>query len=360
MHLDAREQALLFELMEALSSSLELPEVMHRAQGILTQLLPAEYVTMCVSKPGQPTDYDWLASGKPTALFTRYREFASEDFVREAVVRHPNIVLRDSEMLPRNQLQHSALYQRCRELGLPLEHVMAVLLDVNQDWHVGLTLYRERHLPFSKRDRALFQRLTPFLARTVRNCRLFSEVSTGAQVLDALLHQQNAGCLVLIPPSTEKLRTAQASRLVDTWFTRSECDASGLPTVLLERLRSLEKREEALEPGLDTWVRSGAERNLKVTFVRLPAQGDSQAWALVLQEFSHAIPLPADLRRRISKREAEIVSCVLSNWSNELIARELGLTLNTVKTHLRNIFPKLGVENRTDLIYQAAWRRKPL
>lgn len=361
IELTAHEQRLTLELMEALSSSLELSEVLRLAQGVMSQLLSADYIALCVSKPGRPAEYDWTVTGGPAALLARYHEVAEEDFVRDAVLRHPNQVLRDSEMLQRTRLERSQVYLRCRELGLPLEHVMAVLLDVRQDWHGGLTLYREQRQPFSDRDRALLQMLTPLLANTVRNCRMHAELATRGQLLDALLRHLGAECLVLVPPSTERLRTAGATALLERWFSPSERGPSGLPKELLERLRLLITREGTPGPELDTWVRSRDERNLRVTFIRLPPEkGGKRQWALWLQEFSPAIPLPEDMRRRLSARELQLVAYVLSNWSNELIADQLDLTLNTVKTHLRNIYKKLGVESRTDLMYQAAWLRKPL
>jgi ATP/maltotriose-dependent transcriptional regulator MalT len=91
-----------------------------------------------------------------------------------------------------------------------------------------------------------------------------------------------------------------------------------------------------------------------VTFIRLPEQDGRRLWALVLQEISHIIPLPAAWRLQLTPREAEIVSYVLQNWYNESIAHHLHIALDTVKTHLKNIFQKLRVESRADLIYRAA------
>ncbi|MFL5357948.1 LuxR C-terminal-related transcriptional regulator [Archangium sp.] len=359
MNLDSREQALTFELMEALSSSLDLSQVLPLAQGVMSRLIQADYVALCVSKPGRPTEYDWLVTEMPAAFFTHYPEMAAEDFVRDAVVRHPNVVLRDTEMLPRKELTRSLLYRRCKDLGMPLEHVMSVMLDVNEDWHGGLTLYRrDRRHDFSDRDRAVLQWLTPILARTVRRCRMFGTVATSSQILDALFDQGTA-FVVLTPPCTEKMRTTCATQLLEKWFDPSDCGPLGFPKVLLEHLALLVGMQGA-GFNVDTWVRWGSDENLKVTFVRLPDQGGTPQWALLFQEIPHSIPLPVDLRLRLTERQAEIVEYVLRNWDNRLIAQELGLTWWTVKTHVRNIFEKLGVESRADLMYQAAWRRKPV
>ncbi|WP_375758184.1 LuxR C-terminal-related transcriptional regulator [Corallococcus exercitus] len=348
MVLTAREQALLLELTQVLSSSLDLTEVLARAQGTLAQLLPCDYAALCVSRPERPGDYEWMGLGAPGILFAHYPELATVNLVR------------DSDTLSRKELKRSLLYLRCRELGLPLEHVMAVLLDLRQDWHGGFTLYREHALPFSEREQALLEDLTPYLTNTVRNCRLFGNEATRGDLLDALFRHQGAECVVMDPPEHEKLRTPGATELLRRWYPEElKANDARLPQELREHLAHLRAPGTKRALGMDTWTRSGAKHDLKVTFVELPEQRGSRPWGLVLQECSRAIPMPEPWRQKLSRREAEVVEGVLSNWTNETIAEDLGLTLNTVKTHLRNIFPKLGIESRTDLLYQAAWRQKP-
>lgn len=52
----------------------------------------------------------------------------------------------------------------------------------------------------------------------------------------------------------------------------------------------------------------------------------------------------------ISRREYEVLQQVFSKKTNREIAESLHVSLNTIKTHLKNLYDKLGVNNRTDAI----------
>lgn len=61
----------------------------------------------------------------------------------------------------------------------------------------------------------------------------------------------------------------------------------------------------------------------------------------------------------LTRREAEIVSDVRRGLRNKEIARRLGISEKTVKSHLNNIFRKLGIESRMALATHGAEDTQP-
>lgn len=57
-----------------------------------------------------------------------------------------------------------------------------------------------------------------------------------------------------------------------------------------------------------------------------------------------------DTASSLSDREREVVSLVLKGWSNEEVAEHLFVTVSTVKYHLFNVYRKLKIKRRTELI----------
>ena len=66
-------------------------------------------------------------------------------------------------------------------------------------------------------------------------------------------------------------------------------------------------------------------------------------------------PAPAEAARPagLTEREASILQALARGLSNEAIAKELWITKQTVKFHLRNIYRKLDVSNRTEAVRYA-------
>jgi two-component system nitrate/nitrite response regulator NarL len=67
--------------------------------------------------------------------------------------------------------------------------------------------------------------------------------------------------------------------------------------------------------------------------------------------FASSTSLPA-LGSELSKREIEILRCLLGGQSNKAIARNLNITESTVKMHFKNVMRKIQAENRTQV---AVW-----
>lgn len=57
----------------------------------------------------------------------------------------------------------------------------------------------------------------------------------------------------------------------------------------------------------------------------------------------------------LSPRECEVLALLASGQSNKELARKLGISPNTVKTHIARLFEKLEVERRIQAIEKARW-----
>lgn len=58
-------------------------------------------------------------------------------------------------------------------------------------------------------------------------------------------------------------------------------------------------------------------------------------------------------KRKISKRELEVLELMSLGFSNQEIAEKLFVSLNTIKTHSSNLFEKLEAKRRTQAIETA-------
>lgn len=67
------------------------------------------------------------------------------------------------------------------------------------------------------------------------------------------------------------------------------------------------------------------------------------------------LPLPEPLPGlvRLSPRERRIVALFAQDYTNKEAARELGIHPETVKTHVRRIYAKLGVRSKAGCVAMA-------
>ena len=62
---------------------------------------------------------------------------------------------------------------------------------------------------------------------------------------------------------------------------------------------------------------------------------------------------PVALPAKITIREEEILKLMVSGWDAKRIAASLGISVLTVRTHIANIYEKLHVQSRSEIINMA-------
>ena len=62
--------------------------------------------------------------------------------------------------------------------------------------------------------------------------------------------------------------------------------------------------------------------------------------------FTGAHPDGAAQRQALTTREAEVLCLIAGGRSNQQIAGELGITVNTVERHIANLYRKLQIRSR--------------
>lgn len=123
---------------------------------------------------------------------------------------------------------------------------------------------------------------------------------------------------------------------------------------------------QAFEAGARGYIlKDGTEADLAAHVLSLHAGGSPMTPIIARQllarwQASTAAPARPDPQRveatgsdPLSRREREVLDLIARGFTYGEIAQQFGLSVTTVQTHVRNIYGKLGVHNKTEAVYEA-------
>lgn len=103
---------------------------------------------------------------------------------------------------------------------------------------------------------------------------------------------------------------------------------------------------EALEVGAAGFVPKTLPARSLVNAVRFMAMGEQYAPIDFMTSEEEEAPLH-ELAQKLTRRELEVLEKLCDGLSNKEIARSLSIEEPTVKLHMKTLYRKIGVQNRT-------------
>ena len=117
----------------------------------------------------------------------------------------------------------------------------------------------------------------------------------------------------------------------------------------------------AFEAGAGGYLlKDGTEADLAAHVLSLHAGGSPMSPIIARQLLVRWKARPAELpqttastREWLSRRESEVLDLVARGFTYPEVAQRLGLSVSTVQSHVRNIYGKLDVHNKTEAVFEA-------
>jgi len=136
---------------------------------------------------------------------------------------------------------------------------------------------------------------------------------------------------------------------------------SGTRAILLTGRIEREQVIEALQLGVRGIVLKHSALQLLLKSIRCVNQGQYWVGHDGVSDLIHALrrmnpshsASQAKQNFGLSSREMEVIALIVAGYTNKDLAQKLGISENTAKHHLTNIFDKLGVSNRLELVLYA-------
>jgi DNA-binding NarL/FixJ family response regulator len=187
---------------------------------------------------------------------------------------------------------------------------------------------------------------------------------------DHSIFRQGLKELLLLQPDVEVVGEVARFSDLASMLTTTSCDVLLLDLQMerwvggnIERLSRItrvvvltasERKEDAmaaLRMGAHAFVQKRYAVETLMEAIRSAARG--LVWIPPALQAELAAQLRSPASHQLSDRETEIIRCIGAGLRNAEVARRLSIGESTVKTHLNNIFQKLGIRDRVELALYA-------
>ncbi|NOZ38529.1 MAG: helix-turn-helix transcriptional regulator [Gammaproteobacteria bacterium] len=205
-------------------------------------------------------------------------------------------------------------------------------------------------VPFSRRDAEKACLLSPFLSAAVEKATRTEESSCYRSVIDTMVHDSsNRGVIVLNrmdTPLYANNKAEQLLRLPDEPPCDDLASSQSIPQHVLDFCRQIGHQNMGNSNGPDKLcLQATTDLSVEVhtckdgtRVIYLNAGEFSNIRQDRLQEFC------------LTTRQRAIVHLVSTGMTNPEIAQKLFISIRTVQNHLRSIYAKVDVHNRTSLV----------
>jgi len=114
---------------------------------------------------------------------------------------------------------------------------------------------------------------------------------------------------------------------------------------------------DALAAGAYSYCMKDIEPDILIAVIKSTHEGacflDPKIAKIVLNNFTREMNQQKTQESVLTGREIDVLSLIAKGYSNFEISKNLYISMNTVKTHIKNIFQKLEVEDRTHAAMKA-------
>lgn len=325
------------DVISSITSPMSIEEIEAEYLKSISRVIPAHATALYFFKPQKKKPLRITGSGIDVDFIRFYEEEGREVDPLRGWITRKRVPYQSHLLLGLEGWQHHPVYNIVKTASI--DFAMQSPLIFGEDIIGTLNFGREVHEgAFTENDLKVVSIISRFMSLSI-----VDSISGGKRAdykqefCDAMVRVKQG---IVITDSGYSTQYANSSAKIITERTLGRDDPSGSLKLLLKR--------ESMEQGGAGRVQT---ENLSASFCPIPGSSGGQS-LVILNE----IPRPekfACLRDILSPRELEVLQYVEKGLQNKEIASEMCISVNTVKRHLDNLFLKLNVNSRTQLVSRA-------
>jgi DNA-binding CsgD family transcriptional regulator len=329
--------ATLDDVISSITAPISIEEIEAEYLKSIRRVIPAHATALYFFKPQKKKPLRITASGVDVDFIRFYEEKGREVDPLRGWITRKRIPYQSHLLLGLEGWQHHPVYNIVKTASI--DFAMQSPLIFGEDIIGTLNFGRDvNEGAFTKNDLKVISIISRFMSLSIVDSTSGGKKSNYKQEFCDTIDRVNQG--IIITDSGYSTQYANNSAKIITERTLGRDDPSGSLKLLLKR--------ESMEQG-----GAGRAQTEKLSASFCPIPGSSGGQSLVIL---NEIPRPekfACLRDILSGRELEVLQYAEKGLQNKEIAAEMGISVNTVKRHLDNLFLKLNVNSKTQLVSRA-------